>query len=356
MSRVRVRHESPAPTMALQPDVERFNALNYAVDTGSAATDQGTVFKKSLGQYVVDVGGRPIVCEISNKLRKQLVYPIADPTSLRRRVMSVEQIRMVDPVAIGDAVRFIDAGDGAGLITEVLPRRNRLSRRASGRKPLEQVLVANVDQVVALVAAALPAPWWELLDRYLAAAEAAELPARIVVTKTDLVDPASLADEVAEYRRIGYPVTLTSVTDGAGIAEIAEALRGRVSVFAGESGVGKTTLLNAVQPGLGLRVGEVSAYHKKGKHTTTHLEMFGLDGGGSVVDAPGMREFGLWGVERIEIATLFPELRPHVGRCRFGLDCSHSHEPGCAIKAAVSSGHVSARRHQSYLKVVASSR
>lgn len=312
---------------------------------------EGVVFRKSQGQYAVRVGEDSVQCTISNRLRKQLVYPIADPGSLHQRVVTVEDIRMVDPIAVGDRVHFVAGGEGSGMILEVLPRRSKLVRRAAGTKPLEQVIVANVDQVVVICAADRPAPSWELVDRYLASAESTEVPARICITKIDLVEPGGLDEEVANYRAIGYPVDLTSATSGAGVAAFAAVLQGRLSVLAGKSGAGKTSILNAVQPGLGLRVGAVSALTGKGKHTTSYLEMFPLVGGGGVVDTPGMREFGLWDVHQNDIALLFREFRPFVGRCRFGASCRHREEPGCAITAAVDAGQITPRRYLSYRRM-----
>ena len=235
---------------------------------------QGAVYKKSLGHYDVHMGDRVVACTLSSKLRKHLVYPVADRTSVRPIVMEVRDIQAQDPVAIGDVVYVAPGGPDSGMITDVMPRTRKLSRRAAGPKPLEQVIVANADQLVAVVAGAFPDPSWELLDRYLAAAEEAELPALIVITKADLLDDSAVGDELEAYRRIGYRVLLTSATSGLGIEQCRAELRGRLSVFAGKSGVGKTTLLNTVQPGLGLRVNEVSGVTGKGKHTTTHLQMF----------------------------------------------------------------------------------
>lgn len=311
----------------------------------------GTVFKKNLGHYTVNAGGRIVLCTISNRLRKNLVYPIADPNSIRPHVMAVKDIWAVDPVAIGDTVRFVDGGAGEGMITEVLPRTSKLVRRAAGTKTLEQVIVANVDQIVAVFAAAQPASKWELLDRYLAAAEAADLPAIICITKQDLIEGDHVLEEVETYRKIGYPVLLSSAITGEGLEAVRQALAGRVSVLAGSSGAGKTSLLNALEPGLGLRVSEVSRHTGKGKHTTSYLQMFELQGGGSVVDTPGMREFGLYEVDGEGLDTLFPEMRSYLGHCRFGVDCSHSHEPGCAVKQAVAAGEISPRRHRSYLRM-----
>lgn len=326
-------------------------ARQHAARLSADALVTGTVFKKLQGTYWVDVDGTRMPCSISSRLRKVLIYPVADVSSLHARVQEVADIRMVDPVAVGDVVNFHATGDGKGVIVEVHERNSALVRRAAGAKPLEQVIVANVDQVVCVVAAAQPAPSWELLDRYLAACEANELPAVVCVTKMDVADRAAIEAELDVYRGIGYVTLATSAADGEGIDELGEQLSGRTSVFTGKSGVGKTSLLNALQPGLGLRVNEVSGKTGKGKHTTTHLEMFGLDNGGRIADTPGMREFALWGVGEREVAELFREFRPYIGECRFGLGCSHSHEPGCAIKEAVADGELSERRHESYLRV-----
>ncbi len=316
---------------------------------------QGTVFQKNLGQYVVHSNEREIACALSSRLHKQLIYPTADPNSLRHAVQKVHEMDHVDPVAIGDVVRFAEAGENRGLITEILPRRNKLSRPATtpGQRLFEQVIVANVDQVVMVVSAASPTPKWGLLDRCLVAAEAAGLPGLICVTKTDLAGYiGELESTLSEYRRIGYQVQLLSLITGEGLDETRESLRDRVSVLVGKSGVGKTSLLNTIQPGLGLRIKAVShGKQGKGMHTTTRLEMFRLDGGGAVVDTPGIREFGLWNVDEEDLALYFPEMRPLVGKCKFGLDCHHDEEPGCAIRKAVTRGEISPYRYQSYLKL-----
>jgi ribosome biogenesis GTPase len=321
----------------------------------------GVVYKKTIGNYYVHTDGKVIPCALSNRLRKQLIYPTADPNSLRPVVQAMREIEHVDPVAIGDEVRYIDAQDGSGLLVEILPRRNRLARKTAvpmpGAHPFEQVIVANVDQVAPVFAAANPAPKWNMLDRYLAAIESLELSALIIITKLDLVtdrngkvDPG-LLEVVAEYRRIGYPVLLTSSLTGEGLGDLHNALKDRTSVFLGKSGVGKTALLNKLQPGLGLRVNEVSQATGKGRHTTTHLEMFPLDFGGAIVDTPGMREFGLWDVDEDDLALFFREMRPYVGQCKFRLDCRHDDEPGCAIRKAVMAGAISPRRYQSFMKL-----
>ena len=313
----------------------------------------GVVFRKTLGHYTVHTPEREIDCELSSLLHKQLIYPTADPASLRHAVRKVREIDQVDPVAIGDRVRYVQAGSGRGIIVEVLPRRSKLSRPAPvpGQRVFEQIIVANADLILPVFAVADPAPKWGLLDRYLVSAEAAELPSLIVINKLDLAwkNPGFEA-EIEVYRRIGYPVLLVSAMTGQGIEELKRALQGKLAVLVGKSGVGKTSLLNAIQPGLGLRVRAVGQGQLgKGRHTTTHLEMFELASGGALLDTPGIREFGLWDIPAAELAYLFPEMADHVGRCKFGLSCSHDHEPGCAIRKAVMAGAISPYRYQSYM-------
>lgn len=316
---------------------------------------QGVVFRKTLGHYTVRANGRDIDCVLSSLLRKHLIYPTADPTSLRHNVREVREVEHIDPVAIGDRVRFLDAGAGKGMINEVLPRRSALSRPAPvpGQRVFEQVIVSNVDQVIPVFAAASPTPKWGLLDRYLVSAESSGLPSLIVITKLDLATQnRQLEVDLEMYRRIGYTIQMVSSVTGQGLEELKVALAGRVSVLIGKSGVGKTSLLNAVQPGLGLRVKEVSrGALGKGRHSTTHLEMFGLDIGGALVDTPGMREFGLWDVSGEDLALFFPEMAGYVGKCRFGLSCRHDGEPGCAIRQAVMAEKINPYRYKSYLKL-----
>ncbi|HEX7434954.1 MAG TPA: ribosome small subunit-dependent GTPase A [Anaerolineaceae bacterium] len=334
---------------------------NTSDDEGSVEL-LGIVYKKNIGLYSVHSGDRVIPCALSTRLRKEFIYTTVDPSSQHRRVMAVKEIDHSDPIAIGDQVRLTEAGDGTGLIQGILPRRNRLSRRTAvampGAHAFEQVVAANIDQVVPVFAISQPEPHWAMLDRYLASAESFDLPALICITKLDLIEAdadGSLVGEIQTiahgYRQIGYPVISISVRTGEGLDELREALHDKVSVFVGKSGVGKTSLLNALQPGLGLHTQAVNRATGKGRHATTWLEMFPLDLGGAILDTPGMREVGLWDVNRDELAFLFPEMRPLMGKCRFGVDCQHDEEPGCAIRQAVVEGEISPRRYQSYLRL-----
>lgn len=232
-----------------------------------------------------------------------------------------------------------------GLIEKVGPRRGVLTR-ASRRR--EQVLVANVDQVVVVLSLVEPALKPHLIDRYLGAAVGGGLQPVLVLNKADAVDPAEFQPLVGAYCRIGVHTILTSARTGQGVGLLRERLRGRASVFAGQSGVGKTSLLNAVEAGLALRVGAVSSVNQKGKHTTTTAELVKLAAGGWVVDTPGVRQLALWNVRPEQAEGLFVEFGPFVAGCKYP-DCTHTHEGGCGVRAAVARGFVADRRYHSYL-------
>lgn len=321
--------------------------------------DIGIVFQKSTGHYTVHADGRELDCVLSSLIHKQLIYPTADPTSLRHRVQEVREIDHIDPIAIGDRVHFMDVGQSRGMITEVLPRISKLSRPATvpGQRAFEQIIVANADLVIPVFAVADPTPKWGLLDRYLVSAESSNLPILIVITKLDLAWKnkeldSELDSDLEAYRRAGYSIQMVSASTSEGIKELKQTLQGKMSVLVGKSGVGKTSLLNAIQPGLGLRVKDVGkGVQGKGRHTTTHLEMFELEFGGTIVDTPGIREFGLWEIAGEELAYLFPEMTIYVGQCKFGLSCRHDREPGCAIRKAVVAGEISPHRYKSYMNL-----
>ncbi len=269
-----------------------------------------------------------------------------------RRILRTLRIGERHPVVVGDRVRFTPAGSAGGASNEgvihaVLPRRTQLCR-ATERKI--HPIAANVDQVIVVASADQPPLKTSLVDRYLVSASAGMMAATVCVNKVDL-DRQGLVPEVLErYRRIGYPTLATSTVTGAGIDALRAALAGRSSVIAGQSGVGKSSLLNAVQPGLQLRVGEVSKETAKGRHTTTTAQLLKLDGGGYVVDTPGIRAFELAMVPVHELEAHFVEFEALIPQCRFP-NCTHVHEEGCAVLAAVERGDVHPARHASYVRL-----
>jgi ribosome biogenesis GTPase len=248
-------------------------------------------------------------------------------------------------LATGDRVWFRPAPEGEGLIERVEPRHGLLTRASRGR---EHVLVANVDQVVIVMSLVEPALKPHLIDRYLVSAERGGIEPIICLNKADLVDPLPFQPVIGAYSQLGILALLTSATTGQGIDHLREQLPGRETVFAGQSGVGKSSLLNAVQPGLGLQVREVSESNQKGRHTTTTAQLLKLEIGGWVVDTPGIRQFQLWDIRPEELEGFFPEFRPYVPLCAYP-DCTHTHEDRCAIKEAVGKGKISERRYTSYL-------
>jgi ribosome biogenesis GTPase len=273
--------------------------------------------------------------------------------SLRGRLKREE--RTGDKVVVGDTVE-LGRGSGSGAeawtIEKVHDRRTVLARRAPGKAPRAKVIVANVDQVLIVFAAAKPAPHLRMLDRFLVIAEAAELRPLIVVNKTDVEGEEAARALFAPYERAGYRLIFTAAKQGAGVDLVKEAICGQLSALAGPSGVGKSSLLNAVQPGLGLRVAAVSEAVNKGRHTTVTAQLIPLDCGGYVADTPGLREVGLWEVDNDQLHFYFPEFAPLIGQCRYSSSCTHIHEPGCAIRTAVDAGEVDFGRYDSYRRMM----
>jgi ribosome biogenesis GTPase len=257
-------------------------------------------------------------------------------------------------LAIGDRVMLEQDGSGAAwTISSILPRRSRLARRAPGGGFGERVVAANVDQVVIVFAAANPEPHPRMLDRFLVIAEANGLAARIVINKVELAGGAAVASERwSDYERAGYPIHYTSAKRDEGLDTLHDALVGKVSVLTGPSGVGKSSLMNSMFPGLDLRVGEISESVNKGRHTTVGGYLHPLPGpeGGYLADTPGLREVGMWALDPAELDRCFPEFRPFLADCRFG-DCTHRVEPECAVRDALARGEISAARYDSYLRL-----
>lgn len=303
--------------------------------TAATHLERGLVVRSQAGFYTVhpegDAAREPVLCRLRGKLKR-------GP-------------RRGDLVAVGDWVQFRRLPDGTGVIEAIEPRQRALSRMAPGpRGEYEQVIIANPDQVVFVFACANPQPKLRMLDRFLVVAEKQEIPAVIVANKVDLVPLAQAQALFERYAAIGYPLLYTSAVTGQGLADLKARLRQKISALAGPSGVGKSSLLNALQPGLGLAVSEVSRATGEGRHTTVVREMFPLEGGGYVADTPGLKAFSLWDVAPEELDAYFPEMRHLVAQCEFS-DCTHLHEPGCAVRRAVEEGRIHPERYQSYVRL-----
>ena len=253
-------------------------------------------------------------------------------------------------MAVGDRVEVQRLPGGGGLIIDVLPRTSTLTRRSLARRS-EQVIAANVDQVAAVVSAAQPGPDRRMLDRLLAVAELGELAALVVVNKVDLVAAGEFPEDLGVYPGLGYAVLRTSATHGLGMEAWRDSLAGKVTVLSGPSGVGKSSLANALIPGLDLRVGEVRERSGRGRHTTVGARLVPLPVGGYLADTPGIQHFQPGSIRPEQLSHAFRELAPLVGSCRFA-DCRHRLEPGCAVRAAVSGGQVSRARFESYLELL----
>jgi ribosome biogenesis GTPase len=292
----------------------------------------GRVVRQDAKVYHVDIEGKTILCAPRGKLFDEL------------------DVRIKNPVAVGDLVHIDPAGDPAS-IEAVLPRRNHLSRMASSHDPREQVLVANVDQLFIIGSLRKPGFSSFRTDRILAACEWHEIPAVLVINKIDLAREGEVEAIRATYDVPGYPLLETCATEGRGIDELRDRLRGKVSVFYGPSGAGKSSLLNALQPGLSLKVGKISKYWDAGKHTTTFSQLVELEGGGWVIDTPGIRVFRLHGVHKGVLRDLFREFVPYHDKCRFP-NCAHDREPDCAVAEAVEAKRIAATRYATYVEML----
>lgn len=275
------------------------------------------------------------------------------PAVLRGKIR-LKGSSITNPIAVGDQVVYEPGSQlpgEAAVITEVLPRKNYLIRRSTNLSRQAHIIGANLDRAYVVVSLHFPELKLPFLDRVLVSCELYGIPATVVLSKTDLyraADPEGLELVKDIYRKVGYPVLETSVRTGEGIAELRAACKGCVNLFSGESGVGKSSLIKALDPSLDPKIGAISAAHLQGKHTTSLYEMYPLSGGGYVIDSPGIRGFGLVDVEKEEIARYFPEMLHASQQCRF-TPCTHTHEPGCAVKAAVQEGSIAPERYNSYL-------
>jgi ribosome biogenesis GTPase len=290
---------------------------------------QGLIVKAQSGFFTVETGEGFVICQLRGKLKQGRAIG--------------------DIAALGDRVQITVLTDGSGVVEKVEDRRRaiiRLDPRPQGM--YQQVLLANADQAVFVFACANPNPRLRMLDRFLVITEKQRIPAVIIANKIDLVENAKELFSV--YESLGYRVIYTSTKTGAGLDELKTQLQKKISALAGPSGVGKSSLLNIIQPGLGLAVNEISASMNKGRHTTVTRQLFALEGGGYVADTPGWKSLALWDTEAVEMDAYFPELRDLVPHCQFS-DCTHKHEPGCAVLAALKAGTIHPERYDSYLRL-----
>ena len=265
----------------------------------------------------------------------------------------IKGIKTTNPVVVGDHVEFIIESDGCGYIVAIAPRKNYIDRKSTNLSKISHIIAANIDRAFLVVTLREPRTSLGFIDRFLVAAEGFRIACCLVFNKKDMYTPEEL-EEVARlreiYESIGYQTLCTSVVTGEGIGEMASMMSGRVSLCSGHSGVGKSALINTIDPSLNLRIGAISEVHEKGKHTTTFATMFPV-GDGFIIDTPGIKEFGLIQYKPEEIRDYFPELRRYNNQCRFS-DCSHTHEPGCKVLEALGGGEIAPHRFENYLNIL----
>ncbi len=294
---------------------------------------KGIVIKSTGSRYrVLDEEGSTHECVLKGRFR-------------------VSGVRTTNPVAVGDHVTF---DPGEGLIVALSPRRNYIIRKASNLSRESQIIAANIDQAFLIITIKMPATPIEFVDRFLATAEAYRIPVVLVINKTDIYGEEEAGQALlikSVYEKIGYRIMMISATEDNDLGALEEALANKTTLVSGNSGVGKSTLLNRLNPALSLKTGEISAYHEQGRHITTFPEMHPIPGGGYVIDTPGIRGFGVIDFDRREIYHFFPEIFRVSGKCRFN-NCLHMDEPGCAVRDAVARNKIEPWRYKSYMSML----
>ena len=292
---------------------------------------QGLVTRQQAGFYTVFANGREFTCKLRGRHKKTRIFE--------------------DLIAIGDQVFITQLTDGNAVIEEILPRKKEFFRMApSSRGEYKQILIANPDRVFLVFACAEPEPSLRMLDRFLVIAEKQKIPAMIVANKVDLIGEKKARQKFSIYTDLGYQVIFTSAREKINIDQLHEEIKGKLSAFSGPSGVGKSSLLNCIQPDLGFEIGSLKQSSGKGRHTTVVRQLVKLEDGGFVADMPGLRSLSLWDTEPEELDGYFPEMRDLVAECQFN-DCRHINEPGCAVKKAVEDGKIHPARYDSYVRL-----
>lgn len=298
-------------------------------------TDRGLVVKNNGSSYVVErfSDNKLFTCKIKGRFR-------------------LNDIKTTNPLSVGDIVDF-ELGEGSddSVISNILPRRNYIVRRSTNLSKEAHIIASNLDNVFLVVSLHAPSTSYEFVDRFLVTCELYHVPVTILLNKIDLCEEEEIAEFVEVYKKAGYDVLLCSATENKGVDAVKELMKGKISLFSGNSGVGKSTIINAIAPDVDTKVGDVSDHHSKGKHTTTFSQMFKIDNDTYLIDTPGVKGFGLIDVERDEICRYFPDLFSVSTTCRFN-NCTHTHEPNCAVVEAVKNDVISLQRYESYLKIL----
>ena len=292
----------------------------------------GVVVRATGSWYEVLSAGERYQCRIRGKLR-------------------LKGVRSTNPVVVGDEVQCLTDEQGSHVIVDISPRRNYVIRRASNLSKESHIIAANIDQALLLVTLRQPETALEFVDRFLVTCEAYKIPVVILLAKIDLQDEEEVDFFRSVYEPIGYRVVEVSAVTGEGVEEVHDLLVGRTTLLSGNSGVGKSTLVQRIDPSLDIRTGDISESHHKGRHTTTFSTMYPLSEGGALIDTPGIKGFGLIDIEEEELWHYFPEMMHYGRECRF-YNCTHTHEPGCAVVAALEEGAISELRYESYLKMM----
>ncbi len=296
---------------------------------------RGLVIRNSSNSYVVEeiVSGKEVTCSIRGRFR-------------------LNNIRTTNPVAVGDYVEFdTDEATDSSVIVAIEPRNNYIIRRSTNLSKESHIIASNVDNVFLVVTLHSPHTSYEFIDRFLVTCELYKVDVTILLNKTDIYETEEVEEFLYNYRLAGYPVVLCSTVTGEGIESVADMMRGKKSLFSGNSGVGKSSIIKLLAPSFEIKVGDISEAHSKGKHTTTFSQMLKLEEATYLIDTPGIKGFGILDLKSEEVARYFPDLFKYIDRCQY-YNCTHTHEPKCEVKRRVEEGDISANRYYSYLKIL----